>query len=379
MGREQSISDRVTDRLKVITSNDQKLTDLADLCERVAHPPLQSKTVRRYQFRNIRDLGFDSLKESGVKPSEKPSVLPFFIQNDRYRATAVLEESVIDNECIKQTAFLRQFDGDFVDDVMACDGCVRAIVFLPNQVIVREGEKGDSMMVIAKGEVEVSVQGVPIKRLGEGSFFGELVFVGATDVRTATITAVTFCDVRLIYKKAFTTVIKKYPDVEARFKDVISGRMAVVQQEMSKTVKTGFKRRSLTGRLSGSQRSSMRPDNGQHAPSQVSGGDPKRNSRLFPTSKPNADAADSIRADDQTRIPFGKQQSIENRLNKLKEFRKEYGTSQAGDLHKNNPELEAPSWAIKDKEGKEKDDASEGASLPPLNNKAQKSPRKKAR
>lgn len=209
--------------------------------------PQPHQVARRYQFRNLKDLHFDSFNESPEHDVEQPSVLPYFVQNGRFRATAVLEESVIDTECIKQSAFLRQFDPEFVEEMLSCEGCVRAIVFLPKQVIVREGEQGDSMMVIAKGEVEVSVHGVPVKRLGEGSFFGELVFVGATDVRTATITAVTFCDVRLIYRRAFTEVISKYPLVQQAFNDLVSQRIEAVQKDLLKHLRLAVKRASQVG------------------------------------------------------------------------------------------------------------------------------------
>lgn len=205
------------------------------------------EVARRYQFRNLKDLHFDSFNESPLQEQGQPSVLPYFVQNGRFRATAVLEESVIDTECIKQSAFLRQFDPDFVEEMLSCEGCVRACVFLPKQVIVREGDQGDSMMVIAKGEVEVSVHGVPVKRLGEGSFFGELVFVGATDVRTATITASTFCDVRLIYRRAFTEVIAKYPLVQQAFNDLVSQRIDAVQKDLVKHLRMAVKRASQVG------------------------------------------------------------------------------------------------------------------------------------
>lgn len=202
------------------------------------------QVARRYQFRNLKDLHFDSFDASPEFEKQQPSVLPYFVQNGRFRATAVLEESVIDTECIKQSAFLRQFDPEFVEEMLSCEGCVRAIVFLPKQTIVNEGDQGDSMMVIAKGEVEVSVHGVPVKRLGEGSFFGELVFVGATDVRTATITAVTFCDVRLIYRRAFTEVISKYPLVQQAFNDLVSARVEAVQKDLVKHLRMAVKRAS---------------------------------------------------------------------------------------------------------------------------------------
>lgn len=359
---------------------DPDLNSIADLCERVVRNQIHSKTVRRYQFRNVKDLKFDSLKDSPVDSVKQPSVLPYFIQNGRYRATAVLEESVIDNECIKQTAFLRQFDPEFVDEVMACDGCVRAIVFLPNQVIVREGEKGDSMMVIAKGEVEVSMGGTPLKRLGEGSFFGELVFVGATDVRTATITAVTFCDVRLIYRAAFTTVIKKYPDVEERFKHVISGRMDVVHKEMSRHRKAQ-KREQAHQRQERSQRASL----GNAGTGSLGVGPVHLNtthrklSRLQPDHGNHDDEIQILApqpSQAQGRPAFGAQVSMrENQMHKLAQFKEGYKSTQAETFSGKLLDVSNPPWATNGKAVKDKDEG-EDQTLPPLNRAQQKSPRK---
>lgn len=50
---------------------------------------------------------------------------------------------------------------------------------------------------------------------GEGSYFGELIFLGVTQLRTVTVTATTFCDVRIIYNKSFRRMAEKYPEVQA--------------------------------------------------------------------------------------------------------------------------------------------------------------------
>jgi CRP-like cAMP-binding protein len=46
--------------------------------------------------------------------------------------------------------------------------------FVPGDVLIREGAANDKMFVILGGELEVSVGGRPIARLGEGNVFGEL-------------------------------------------------------------------------------------------------------------------------------------------------------------------------------------------------------------
>jgi CRP-like cAMP-binding protein len=53
---------------------------------------------------------------------------------------------------------------------------------------MREGEPGDTFVILASGEVEVTVGGQPMQRLGPGSGFGEIALLRRT-ARTATVTA----------------------------------------------------------------------------------------------------------------------------------------------------------------------------------------------
>eukprot|EP00930_Biecheleria_cincta_P057678 TRINITY_DN43576_c0_g1_i1.p1 TRINITY_DN43576_c0_g1~~TRINITY_DN43576_c0_g1_i1.p1 ORF type:complete len:269 (-),score=50.47 TRINITY_DN43576_c0_g1_i1:59-865(-) len=144
---------------------------------------------------------------------ETPS--KYFLDDERYSRRAVLEENVIDAEMLKRIDFFRNLGQGFLDELLAAPEGIRKVVMMPNMVLVREGAPGDSMMVISKGEVEVSVKGQVVKRLAEGSYFGELVFLGAAKFRTATVTTVTFCDVRIIYSKTFKQIAAKYPEVLA--------------------------------------------------------------------------------------------------------------------------------------------------------------------
>src|SRR6185437_511132 len=56
------------------------------------------------------------------------------------------------------------------------------------QVLVREGEPGDTYVIVASGEVEVTVGGEPMDRLGPGAGFGEIALLRQSP-RTATVTA----------------------------------------------------------------------------------------------------------------------------------------------------------------------------------------------
>jgi hypothetical protein len=58
------------------------------------------------------------------------------------------------------------------------------------EVLVREGEPGDTFIVVATGSVEVTVGRQPMDRLGPGSGFGEIALLHRSP-RTATVTALT--------------------------------------------------------------------------------------------------------------------------------------------------------------------------------------------
>jgi hypothetical protein len=58
------------------------------------------------------------------------------------------------------------------------------------QTLMREGEAGETFVIVASGEVEVSVGGEPMQRLGEGTGLGEIALLRRSP-RTATVTALT--------------------------------------------------------------------------------------------------------------------------------------------------------------------------------------------
>lgn len=67
-------------------------------------------------------------------------------------------------------------------------GLLRPVELPANRAVVRKGQTGDCMYFIARGEVAVDVEPVPV-RLGEGAFFGEMALVtGGPRMATVTTT-----------------------------------------------------------------------------------------------------------------------------------------------------------------------------------------------
>eukprot|EP00762_Andalucia_godoyi_P006366 ANDGO_05842.mRNA.1 Cyclic nucleotide-gated cation channel subunit A len=86
-------------------------------------------------------------------------------------------------------------------------------VVLPGYYVIRKGEIGREMFFIARGEVEVvSEDGQQVfARLSEGSFFGEvaLLFSGK---RMASVRASMYCDLFVLSKDDFSSVLSEFPD-----------------------------------------------------------------------------------------------------------------------------------------------------------------------
>jgi MFS family permease len=98
--------------------------------------------------------------------------------------------SVVDEELVglvRRVNVFRQLPLTAVERLAA--GMTR-VTAGPADVLVREGEPGDTYVVVATGEVEVTIAGHEIDRLGPGSGFGEIALLRQSP-RTATVTALT--------------------------------------------------------------------------------------------------------------------------------------------------------------------------------------------
>jgi len=91
--------------------------------------------------------------------------------------------------------------------------------------IVTQGESGDSFFVIADGEVEVDVNGVPARRQRGGEFFGEIALL--RDVpRTATVTATTAVTTLMIARDHFLAGVGGHPRTTSAAEAVVADRLA---------------------------------------------------------------------------------------------------------------------------------------------------------
>lgn len=106
------------------------------------------------------------------------------------------------------------------------------------ELLVREGERGESLFVVERGRVLVSKSGqlvgtgtIQLAALGAGSFFGEMSLLTG-EPRSATVSADGPCVVLELAKEALATLLEEDP----RVAEVVSAAVAARQQRTAATV-----------------------------------------------------------------------------------------------------------------------------------------------
>lgn len=103
--------------------------------------------------------------------------------------------------------------------------------YMPGQTVVVEGaeESMDEahMYVITGGKVSVERVGHPSAELTAGATFGELALLGFAQKRTSTIRAITFCFLLEIPRSSFMKALKKFPEEDYHFKELLETKAAI--------------------------------------------------------------------------------------------------------------------------------------------------------
>lgn len=98
----------------------------------------------------------------------------------------------------------------------------------PGEIVVTEGEPGDSLFVLAAGTVRVFVRNASgrseqVRLLHQGDFFGEISLLTKAD-RTATIVCATECDLLTLDRSGLRNIAKKNPQVADILRDIYGRR-----------------------------------------------------------------------------------------------------------------------------------------------------------
>jgi CRP/FNR family transcriptional regulator, cyclic AMP receptor protein len=91
------------------------------------------------------------------------------------------------------------------------------------EVLMREGEPGETFFVIVAGTVRVEQAGSTVRSMLAGGFLGEVALVEHSP-RTATATCVTDCRLLTLGHFEFDRLLARFPDVRAKVAAAMSRR-----------------------------------------------------------------------------------------------------------------------------------------------------------
>jgi CRP-like cAMP-binding protein len=96
------------------------------------------------------------------------------------------------------------------------------------EVLFSQGEAGDAVYVVERGEIEISVHSLDGRKLAldiqrDGEVFGEIALFGGD--RTATATALTDCELRRIRRADVLAALRHRPELALEFIDILCDRL----------------------------------------------------------------------------------------------------------------------------------------------------------
>lgn len=85
----------------------------------------------------------------------------------------------------------------------------------PGMKLTGEGASGYSFYVLRDGAATVTIDGIEVRTLGPGDFFGELALLG-DGRRTATVTTTSPSQVLVLFGTEFRQLQQEYPEIASR-------------------------------------------------------------------------------------------------------------------------------------------------------------------
>jgi hypothetical protein len=142
----------------------------------------------------------DAVKE--VMPTAQPEVLP--------------EPEIIPEPEVVETPL---FEGFSQDELVAVMRGLRLLTFEPGDIIITEGDPGDSLFILTTGVAKAFLKNPDgagqrmVRTMADGTFFGEISILSGKP-RTATVTAATRCELLELDRPTLDQITGKHPRVQ---------------------------------------------------------------------------------------------------------------------------------------------------------------------
>ncbi len=211
------VGDITGDRLVAISAALQAL--------KLQYPDYARDLQRRYLGRIARQLELDSYEELGQQAMIGGEVLGELRHSVKQRWGGLDGRPKLDTELTATQLIARvPLFQTLSDDAQArIARLLKPRLLIPDEVVVRAGERGDAMYFVASGAVTVKLPGRSIE-LGSGDFFGELALLTGQP-RNADVVALGFCKLLALSSRDLQPLLQRDEQVRQRIESVAAERL----------------------------------------------------------------------------------------------------------------------------------------------------------
>jgi len=130
------------------------------------------------------------------------------------------------------------FEGLSISELAAVASVTEEVVYAPGQIVIKEGEAGDTMYLILSGEVSVlkrqegeETHEIELDRIGAGDYFGEMALFEDM-LRSATIRTEAESQLLVLHKREFTEIVREYPQIALHICKVLGARLRKLHEKV---------------------------------------------------------------------------------------------------------------------------------------------------
>jgi ATP/ADP translocase len=148
---------------------------------------------------------------------------------DATKREETMEKSVSVTDKILHLRSINIFEGLSVGELAAVASVTEEANYPPEEVVIKEGDPGDTLFLIISGKVAVikgygTDQEIELDRIRAGDYFGEMALIEDT-VRSATIRTLEESRLLSLHKREFTEIVREYPQIALHICKILGQRI----------------------------------------------------------------------------------------------------------------------------------------------------------
>jgi CRP-like cAMP-binding protein len=157
---------------------------------------------------------------------------------DPVKLEEMMETETSIPEKILRLKSINIFEGLAASELAAIASVTEEVEYPAGDIVIKEGEAGETMFLILKGTVAVikgegeeGVQEIELARIGAGDYFGEMALFEDA-VRSATIRTAEDSRFLVLHKQEFTEIVREYPQIALHICKALSSRIRKLHEKI---------------------------------------------------------------------------------------------------------------------------------------------------